>query len=154
MKGSGNLDLPVAWLDAPTNDTYTFEVDCRLVLGRGTLNFCGVSVRWSVYDGPVGAKNFPFTFGSRIWSGNGVGIQNMGLQNYVRGSAYEGFGEDPFVWHRLRVVRRPGVDGSDWVQVRSGRMPSHFKAKGSRIALGLKQGGSNGKILLQASRTT
>ena len=72
MKGSGNLDLPVAWLDAPTEDTYTFEVDCRLVLGRGTL----ISVV-SVYDGPVGAYNFPFTFGPRIWSGNGVGIQNM-----------------------------------------------------------------------------
>jgi len=158
MKGSGNLDLwthgrrgaPVAWLDAPTDDTYTFEVDCRLVLGGGTL----ISVV-SVYDGPDGAYNFPFTFGPRTWSGNGVGIQNMGLQDYVRGPANEGFGEDPFVWHRLRVVRRPGVvfdtayrrlDGSDWVQVRSGMMPSHFKAKGTRIALGLKQGGSNGEI--------
>ena len=47
MKGSGNLDLwtrsragaPVAWLDAPTDDTYTFEVNCRLVLGGGTLIF-------------------------------------------------------------------------------------------------------------------
>ena len=44
MKGSGNLDLwtrsragaPVAWLNAPTDDTYTFEVNCRLVLGGGT----------------------------------------------------------------------------------------------------------------------
>ena len=43
---TGNLDLwtrsragaPVAQLDAPTDDTYTFEVDCRLVL---------VSLRWS-----------------------------------------------------------------------------------------------------------
>ena len=158
MKGSGNLDLwtrsragaPVAWSDAPTDDTYTFEVDCRVVLGGGTL----ISVV-SVYDGPDGAYNFPFTVGPRTWSGNGVGIQNMGLQDYVRGPANKGFGEDPLVWHRLRVVRRPGVvfntayrhlDGSDWVQVRSGMMPSHFKANGTRIALGLKQGGSTGEI--------
>ena len=46
MKGSGNLDLwtgsrasaPVAWLDAPTDDTYTLEVDCRLVLGGSALS--------------------------------------------------------------------------------------------------------------------
>ena len=58
MKGSGNLGLwtrsragaPVAWSDAPTDDTYTFEVDCRLVLGGGTL----ISVM-SVYDGLDGA---------------------------------------------------------------------------------------------------
>ena len=56
MKGSRNLhfwmhgrrNAPVAWLDAPTDDTYTFEVDCRLVLGSGTL----ISVV-SVYDGPA-----------------------------------------------------------------------------------------------------
>ena len=43
MKESGNLDLwtcswagaLVAWLDAPTDDTCTFEVNCRLVLGGG-----------------------------------------------------------------------------------------------------------------------
>ena len=46
MKGSGNFDLwmrsqagaPVAWLDAPTDDTYTFEVNCRLVLGGSELS--------------------------------------------------------------------------------------------------------------------
>ena len=35
-----------------------------------------------------------FLFGTRTWSGNGVGIQNMGLQDDVRGSANEMFGED------------------------------------------------------------
>ena len=35
-----------------------------------------------------------FLFGPRTWSGNGVGIQNMGLQDDVRGWANEGFGED------------------------------------------------------------
>ena len=99
MKGSGNLDLwtrsragaLVAWSDAPTDDTYTFEVNCRLVLGGGTLIFVV-----SVYDGPDGAYNFPFTVGPRTWSGNGVGIQNMGLQDYVRGPANENFGKIPW----------------------------------------------------------
>ena len=59
------------------------------------------------------------------------------------------------MWHRLRVVRRPGVvfdtmyrrlDGSDWVQVRSGMKSSHIQSEGMKIALGLKQGTSDGEI--------
>ena len=79
----------------------------------------------------------------------------MGLQDYVRDATNPGFGEDPFQWQKLRVVRRLGVvfdtaylrlDGSDWVEVHSGMTPSHFKAQGKRIALGLKQGDLNGEI--------
>jgi len=86
--------------------------------------------------------------------GNGVGIENIGGV-YCENSkdANPGLGEDPFVFHRLRVVRRPGVvfayrrlDGSDLVQVSSGMTPSHIQSEGTRIALGLKQGVSDGEI--------
>ena len=85
--------------------------------------------------------------------GNGVGIENIG--GVCSKDANPGLGEDPFVWHRLRVVRRPGVvfdtayrrlDGSDWVQVSSGMTPFHIQSECTRIALGLKQGGSYGVI--------
>ena len=64
-------------------------------------------------------------------------------------------GENPFVWYRLRVVRRPGVlfgtiyrrlDGSDWVQVRSAIKLSHVQSEGMKIDLGLKQGTSAGEF--------
>ena len=152
MSGVGAFDMwtdgrngaPVYWLDAPKDETYTFEVDCWL---EKLIAFV------SVYDGPDGANNFPFTFGPRTWGGNGVGIENIG--GVYSKDANPGLGEDPFVWHRLRVVRRPGVvfdtayrrlDGSDWVQVSSGMTPSHIQSEGTRIALGLKQGGSYGVI--------
>jgi len=111
----------------------------------------------SVYDGPNGANKFSFTFGPRIWGGrNDVGIENIGCVYYENSKdANPGLGEDPFVWHRLRVVRSLGVvfdtayrrlDGSDWVQVSSGMTPSHIQSEGTRIALGQKQGGSRGAI--------
>ena len=148
MWTDGRNGAPVYWLDAPKDETYTFEVDCRLVKGGEKL-----IAFVSVYDGPDGANNFPFTFGPRTWGGNGVGIENIG--SVYSKDANPGLGEDPFVWHRLRVVRRPGVvfdtayrrlDGSDWVQVSSGMTPSHIQSEGTRIALGLKQGGSYGVI--------
>merc|ERR1719323_622666 len=61
---------PVAWLDAPKDETYTFEVDCRLVKGSNKL-----IAFVSVYDGPDGANNFPLTFGPRTWGGDGVGFE-------------------------------------------------------------------------------
>ena len=59
------------------------------------------------------------------------------------------------MWHRLRVVHRPGVvfdniyrrfDGSDWVQVRNGMKSSHIQSEGMKFALVLKQGTSVGEI--------
>ena len=74
MKGSGNLDL---WTHGRRGCTSGL-VGCpnrQHVHVRGRLSagpwkrhshFCGVSVRWSC------------TCGTRTWSGNGVGITNMG----------------------------------------------------------------------------
>merc|ERR1719480_87012 len=86
IKASGHFNIwtdgrkgaPVAWLDAPTEETYTFEVDCRLVKGGDKL-----IAFVSVYDGPDGANNFPFTFGPRTWGRNGVGIENIGGTYYT-----------------------------------------------------------------------
>jgi len=149
MWTDGRNGAPVFWLDAPKDETYTFEVDCRLVKGSNKL-----IAFVSVYDGPDGANNFPLTFGPRTWGGDGVGFEHIGGVYYSQ-DVNPGIGEDPFVWHRLRVVRRPGVvfdtafrrlDGGDWVQVRSGVKPSHIQSEGMRIALGLKQGTSDGEI--------
>ena len=45
----------MAWLDAPKDETYTFEVDCRVVK-RGDKLIAFVSV----YDGPDDANNSSF----------------------------------------------------------------------------------------------
>jgi len=158
LMGRGRLDLwthsrdgaPVAWLDAPADETYTFEVDCRLVRGGNRA----IAVM-TVYDGPDGTNAFPFHFGPRTWGGNGVGYQNLGLQDYP-GGKNPGRGEDPFAWSRLRIVRRPGgvfdtaynrLDGSGWIEVRSGEKPPIFhQVQGTRIALGYKQGDGDGQI--------
>ena len=59
------------------------------------------------------------------------------------------------MWHRFRVVRRPGVvfgtiywrvDGIEWVQARRGVKSSHIQSEGMKIALGQKQGTSAGEI--------
>ena len=62
-----------------------------------------------LYDGPVGAYNF--LFGPRTWSV--TVMASMGLQDNVRGSANEGFGED----HSCGIDSALCIGGSDWVQV-------------------------------------
>ena len=110
MKGTGNLDLwthgrrgaPMAWSDAPTDETYTFEVDCLLICGPAvSFLWCQCTMVLMV---PI---IFLSRSASRTWSGNGVGILNMGLQDYVQDATNPGFGEDPFEWQRFRVVCTP-----------------------------------------------
>ena len=93
------------------------------------------------------------TFGPRTWR-NGLGFENIGGV-YFSEDANPGIGEDPFVWHRLKVARCLGVvfdtfyrrlDGSEWVQVRSGVKSSHIQSEGMKMALMLKQRTSDGEI--------
>ena len=104
------------------------------------------TVGWS-----KGATNYDgeFSFASGLeLGGNGVGFETIGDAN-------PRIGQDPFVWHMFRVVRRPGVvygtiywrlDGSKRVQLRSGITSSHIQSEGMKIALRQKQGTSAGEI--------
>lgn len=162
VTGSGMLDqwgtrngAPLAWMHAPQSDIYTFEVDCRLVKGSDQLNSI-----MTVYDGPDGSQEIPFNFGPRTWGGQGVGVQKIMTTLYddYTQRPNPGRGEDPFLWHRLRIVRRPHptgasfdvayrvVGGGDWVEVRKGLIPDYWKVKGTRIALGLKQKKGDGEV--------
>lgn len=152
VQGSGSLNLwtgrdgtPIAWFDAPQDETYTFEVDSRFLSGSSQ-----VILVMSVYDGPDGSGVWPFTFGPRTWDGDGVGVQLIPRGDYT-GGVNPGRGEDPRRWWRTRIVRRPGptwdfsyrpAEGGDWVTVRTGVVPPQ-PVQGTRIALGLKQSGGS-----------
>ena len=89
-------------LGAPESETCTFEVDCRPVKsGDKFIAFV------SVCDGVDDAYNSPLTFGPRTWE-NGVGSENIADVHYCKEANPE-TGENPFVWHTLRVVSHPGA---------------------------------------------
>ena len=120
----------------PEGETCTFEVDCRPVKsGDKFIAFV------SVCDGVDDAYNSPLTFGPRTWE-NGVGSENIADVHYCKEANPE-TGENPFVWHRLRFVSRPGgticrrLDGSVWVQVRNGRKSFHMQSEGMKVAMGV-----------------
>ena len=76
---SGRKGAPVAWLDAPKDETYTFEVDYRLVR-RGDKLTAFVSV----YDGPDDANNSPFTFGPRTWGEMASALRTLEASTSVK----------------------------------------------------------------------
>ena len=53
-----------------------------------------------------------FLSAPRTWSGNGVDIPKEDSKTTFGARQKEGF-DEPFVWHRFRVVRRLAIDGSD-----------------------------------------
>ena len=62
---------------------------------------------YDIFDGV-----YIFPFGPRTWSGNGVDISKEDSKTTFEALQKEGF-DEPFVWHRFRVVRRLAIDGSD-----------------------------------------
>ena len=143
-------NAPLAWIDAPLAPVWTATVSCKLVQAHEEV----ISL-FTVYDGPDGAGALAFSFGPRTWSGIGVGYQSMNLQDYNGHDGRHCFLDaDPFAWHELRMCKRedasrgsvfdfafrPLDDNAQWIQCAQSVLPFR-RLHGTRIALGLKQGG-------------
>ena len=113
---------------------------------------------FTVYDGPDGSGTLAFSFGPRTWSGVGVGYQSMNQQDYNGDDGQHCFLDaDPFAWHELRMCKREDASGgsvfdfafrpisedaeeAQWIQC-AHSVPPFRGLHGTRIAIGLKQGG-------------
>jgi len=166
-------DAPILWVGAPKPSTPSTSLDAdrfarpccnwtAWVKCRFTEASDSAAALFTVYDGPDGTGHIGFCFGPRTLGGRGICYQPTNVEECKPS------GDDPCIWHELRMRRYDGEEGdstslfdlayrpcderyaadteeedsdpddAEWISVAEAVKPFR-NVVGKRIALGLRQ---------------